>query len=97
MREDLKFSALVAAIVAVPLFFAFAALWNPHGSIGSLALHFVGLFGIAPFLYVAEFLGYRLGLVGVLFACIAQYIWVLLWVLLLRRLLKALRGGRSAL
>ena len=71
MKNDLKFSAVVAAVVFVPLLFAFGTLWNPHGSIGSLALHFAGLFGIAPFLYVASSFGYQHHLAVVIFGCLA--------------------------
>lgn len=97
MSGDLKFSAIVAALAGLPLFFLFGALWNPHGSIGSLALHYLGLFGIAPFLYVAEFFGYQQRLTGVFFACLAQYVWFIFLVFLLRRLWKTMPWRQNAL
>lgn len=90
MRQELKTSAWVGALVALPQFLAFGALWIPYG-IDSLALHFVGLFGIAPFLYVFDALANRLGLVGFVIACLAQYFWSLLWVLAARRVWRMFR------
>jgi hypothetical protein len=95
MRNDLKASALIAAAVALPLFFIFGALWNPHRS-SSLALYFVGLFGIAPFLYVAEYFGYQHRLAAVVFASLAQYFWFFLWVFMLRRIWYALPWRKNA-
>jgi phosphotransferase system glucose/maltose/N-acetylglucosamine-specific IIC component len=97
VRNDLRFSAIVTAVVAIPLFFIFGWLWNPHGSISSSALHFMGLFGIAPFLYVTEFFGYQQRLAGLVFAGLAQYLWFALWVFMLRCFWQARPRGRNAL
>lgn len=88
MKGDLKFTAIVAAAASVPLFLFFGWLWNPHGSIGSVALHVVGLLGIYPFLYVVS---YQSGVFGVALAALAQYAWFAVWVFLSRRLWRVWR------
>jgi len=90
VKSDLKFAAIAAAIAGLPLFFVFGALWNPHGSIGSVWLHYVGEIGIAPLLYVSDLLAPRLGMAGFVIACVAQYVWFALGMLLLRHLLRTL-------
>jgi len=97
MKESLKFASIVGAIAGLPLFALFGWLWNPHGSIGSDELHFIGLFGIAPLLYVAEALSPSMGLLGFLIACVVQYLWFVAWVWLLRHLWQRLSRGTSAL
>ena len=85
MKGDLTFTAIVAAAASVPLFVFFGWLCNPHGSIGSVALHLLGLFGIYPFLYVAESFSYQSGVLGVILAALAQHAWFAVWVFLCRR------------
>lgn len=86
MRNDLIFGAKASIAIAVPMFLAFAWLWNLHGSLGSMVLHFIGFFGIAPFLYAFELVGYQAQFLGLALALVAQYFWFALWVLLIRRL-----------
>lgn len=86
MRNDLIYAAKASIAIAVPMSIAFLWLSSLHGSFGSTVLHFIGLFGIAPFLYAFEFVGYQAQFLGWALALVAQYCWFALWVLLIRRL-----------
>jgi hypothetical protein len=86
---DFKFAAIAAGLTALPLAYIFGELWNPHGSSGPILLKYLGLIGIGPLVYIAEILASRIGLMGVILACIAQYFWFVLWALSLRLLWRA--------
>ena len=90
---DLKFAAIAAGLSAVPLAYIFGELWNPHGSSELILLRYVGLIGIGPLIYIAELLAGRIGVMGLILACAAQYFWFVLWALSLRLLWRA-RTGR---
>lgn len=95
VKTELKTSAWMAALVALLQVLAFGVLWIPHG-LGSVALHYVGLFGIAPLLYVLDVLENQLGFAGIVIACMAQFLWALLWVLAARRVWKMFRKSRNS-
>lgn len=93
---DLKFAAIAAALTALPLAYIFGELWDPHGSTESILLKYLGLVGIGPLIYIAELLASRIGVFGVILACVGQYFWFVLWALSLRLLWQAIaRSDRT--
>ena len=91
MLRDVRLTLILTAVLGVPLFFAFAFLWNPHGSLGSATLSFIGLFGLLPYLYIASEFRAVLGVTAIPLAVVAQFFWTAGLVYCTLRLCRFLR------
>src|SRR5690348_12910903 len=78
-RTLLRRSALIAAVLFVPIVFIGFALINPHGFHGSIALFFVGAFLLMPFFLLYDNLAPHGPIIWLPILGMLQFLWVFAW------------------